>query len=665
MTTVLTAVLTAPPPAVPTALPAAESATAPEPAKPRPDANPHSANHARRGQSYARAGRWNKAAREFACAAEKSPTDAQLWVQLARARVQIGDYEGGNDAARRAIALEPPCEAALELAAHCLERAGRERDLVELFSSIDCKSVNSAGLHLRLGIAFSRLGRFQEAVAAIFEALKRNPRFAAAFGQLGNVFQLMKMPEEARESFRNALALGYSPVEMAAAIVFNSLEASAWGSVADDLAALGELVAGGRGHPVPFFCLNFSWTRQQQLAASRAKAARLFQGIAPLPARAKRRAGARIRIGYVSSDLHEHATAYLIAEVFERHDKERFETYAYSYGENDGSAMRRRIEQAFGANFVEARELSSAALARRIREDAIDVLVDLKGYTLYARNEVFAYRAAPIQVNFLGFPGSLGSENYQYIIGDRTVTPLAHADGFAEKIAQLPNCYQPNDRQRVIGPPASRADCGLPQDAFVLCCLNANYKITPPVFDRWCSLLRRIDDAVLWLYAANPQARKNILAQLQRRGFDPGRLFWAANLPLGAHLARMQNADLFLDTLPVNAHTTASDALWAGVPVLTVLGESFVSRVAASLLAAAGIPELVAHDLDEYERLACELAADRGRLRTVRQRLIGSRDSCALFDSARYTRDFEALIDRMVERHDRGLAPEHLGAAAC
>jgi protein O-GlcNAc transferase len=485
---------------------------------------------------------------------------------------------------------------------------------------------------------------------------------APAFAQLGNVFQLLKMPEEARESFRNALVLGRTPVEMNTAIVFASFEASSWTTLAQDLDALNQLVDQDRGQPAPFFCLTFSWPRQRQLAASRRHADNLFRGITPLPAGHRRPAGAPIRIGYVSSDFHEHATAYLIAELFERHDRQRFEIHGYSYGENDASPMRRRIEAAFGTNFVEAREISTRALAERIRADAIDVLIDLKGYTLYSRNDAFGYRAAPIQVNFLGFPGSLGSARYDYIIGDPIVTPLEHADGYAERIAQLPNCYQPNDRLRPISTAAERARWGLPQEALVFCCFNANYKITPQLFDRWCALLHQIDDAVLWLFVTNPKARQNLLDEAQRRGIGAERLFWATGLPLGEHLARIQAADLFLDTMPVNAHTTASDALWAGVPVLTVLGDAFVSRVAASLLAAAGLPELIAQDLDGYQQIALQLARDRDRLRALRARLAAQRHTCALFDSARYTRDFEALIARMVERHERGLAPEHLPA---
>ena len=367
----------------------------------------------------------------------------------------------------------------------------------------------------------------------------------------------------------------------------------------------------------------------------------------PLPARAPGCADGRIRVGYVSSDFHEHATAHLIAELFECHDKERFALHAYSYGTDDGSPMRRRIEQAFGPGFVEARHLDSRALAQRIRSDAIDVLVDLKGYTLYSRSDVFAYRAAPVQVNFLGFPGSLGSTVYDYIIGDPVVTPLEHADGYAERIAQMPRCYQPNDRRRPRPAARDRQRWGLPQAAFVFCCFNANYKITPALFASWCALLRQVDDAVLWLFEANEQARRNLIAQAAAQGVAADRLHWAPNLPLDQHIARIANADLFLDTLPVNAHTTASDALWAGVPLVTVLGDSFVSRVAASLVSAAGLPELVACDLDGYARIALELARDRARLRGMR------------LAPGRGARCVRALRRRRVRAGFRGAAGAH------
>lgn len=617
----------------------------------------------KRGLEHAGARRWAEAAAEYEAAAGAAPHDVVYWLNLAHARLRLGELGRGAGAAARALVLDPGSELALQLAVQCLGAAGRHGELAALFDAANMDAVADADLHLERGMALTRLGRFQDAIKAFFSVLRRKPRCAEAFAQLGNVFQLMKMPEEARESFRNALALGRTPVEMASAAVFTSLEAARWESIDADLAALDALADAGGGEPVPFYSLAFGRTRQQQLAAARRYARRVFRASAPMPARGARSAGGRIRVGYVSSDLHEHATAYLIAEVFERHDPGRFRAHAYSYGNDDGSPMRRRIERAFGPDFVDARTMTTQALAERIRADAIDVLFDLKGYTLYARNEVFGLRAAPIQVNFLGFPGSLGSTHYDYVIGDPIVTPLEHADGFDEKIAQMPCCYQPNDRRRPAAGPAMRARWNVPQEAFVFCCFNANYKITAAVFDRWCALLRQVDDAVLWLFESNPQARRNLCEHARRRGVAPERLLWASSASLGEHIARIRAADLFLDTAPVNAHTTASDALWAGVPLVTALGQSFVARVAASLLHAAGLAQLVARDLDDYERIALALARDRGRLRALRTRLDEGRMHCALFDSARYTRDLEALIERMVERHDAGLPPAHLQAA--
>jgi len=614
----------------------------------------------RQGLALAERKCWTEAARSYESALARCPKDFLLWLHLARARLKLDEFTTGADAACRALALEPGNELALKIAATCMQCSGRERDLVTLFDSVNRQSIGDPELHLQLGAALFRLGRGTEAVQAIFDSLRRDPRNFEAFAQLGTVFQLMHMPLEARESFRNALALGAPSVEMLSAIVFTSLQAASWDNLAQDMTALDAAVQTTGEWPPPFFCLNFSWNRQQQLAAMRSKARQLFDSIEPLPARGGRRLGDRIRVGYVSGDLHEHATAYLVAELFERHDRARFDIYAYSYGDNDGSAMRERIEKSFGGNFRDARELSNKALAQLIRSDAIDVLIDLKGYTLHTRSEVFAYRAAPLQVNFLGFPGSLGSELYDYVIGDPIVTPLEDADGYAEKIAQMPGCYQPNDRRRPLPPAATREECGLPSDAFVFCSFNANYKITPQVFDRWCALLRAAPDAVLWLFVTNHQARHNLAQEAAQRGVDPARLFWAQTVPIAQHVARVQAADLFLDTMPVNAHTTASDALWAGVPLVTTLGETFVSRVAASLLHAAGVSELIAKDLAAYEQIALNLVRDRGKLQALRGRLQSTRHSSTLFDTKRYVGEFETLISQIVVRNDQGLRPDHV-----
>ena len=619
----------------------------------------------RRGVDAAKQEKWQQAIDAFRRVVVHCPEDMHSHLQLARAYAKVEDWERGAEAAAKALALLPGNAIIAALLGLCLARSSRHQDLIDLSHRIDMESIADMTMHIDLGIALIRRGRMQESVPIFLGVLNRDPRNFRAYAWLGTAFLLLEMPEESRECYRNILSIGGPNVRAISSAIFSALQAANWTTIDEDIATLESYIAAGLGQPIPFYALTLPWSRLQQLAASRIQAQICFGALSPLPrSTAQRTPGTPIRIGYVSGDFHGHATACLVAELFERHDRNRFEIHAYSYGANDASSMRRRLEAAFGERFVDAQAIPDKTLAHRIRDDGIDVLIDLKGYTLHSRNEVFGYRPAPIQVNFLGFPGSLGTPLYDYIIGDPIVTPLEHADGYDEKIAQMPDCYQPNDRQRIIGERRDRAFYGLPEDAMVFCSFNNNYKFTPEVFDRWCAILHGAPHAVLWLYEGNRQARRNLLAYAERRGVSSDRLYWAPPLPLADHLARAQVADLFLDTAPVNAHTTASDALWAGTPVLTVLGDTFVSRVAASLVHAADLPELVAASLDEYERIALALAHDRDRLRALRTRLAERRMTCPLFDSARYTRAFESLVARMVDRHRCGLGPDHLPAAS-
>ena len=333
-------------------------------------------------------------------------------------------------------------------------------------------------------------------------------------------------------------------------------------------------------------------------------------------------------------------------EVLEQHDRERFEVTLYSHAVDDGSAMRRRVETAC-ERFADVRTLGDDALAQRIRADGIDILVDLKGYTHDNRFEVFARRAAPLQATWLGYPGTTGAPFIDYVIGDAVVTPIDDAAYYREKIAQLPGCYQPNDRRRARPEVAPRADCALSEHALVFACFNQPYKISPQVFDVWCALLHELPDAVLWLIEAGPTERAALEEQAASRRIDSARLVWAPRLGASEHLARLRNADLFLDTWPCNAHTTASDALWVGVPVVTVVGSTFASRVAAGLLHAVGLPELACASIDRYVRTVLALAHDPARRLQLRAHLDRARDEAPLFDSRQRTRDLERLYERM------------------
>lgn len=361
----------------------------------------------------------------------------------------------------------------------------------------------------------------------------------------------------------------------------------------------------------------------------------------------------RLRIGYLSNDFHEHATSRLLIESIEAHDRERFELHAFSFGVDDGGAMRRRLRTAFDV-FHDVAALDDAELAQAIHRAGIGILVDLKGFTRGARTGVLMLRPAPVQVNFLGYPGTLGGEICDYIITDRYMTPLATSSDYSESFAYMPHSYQPHGRSELFGSTPTRAEVGLPETGFVFCCFNQAYKFTPPVFDLWCRLLQATPDSVLWLLCAE-QAEGNLRGEALRRGVSPDRLIFAPDMRQREHLDRLQLADLVLDTSPYGAHTTASDALWAGVPVVTCAGETFPSRVAGSLLHAVGLSELIATSEDDYFAVALTLANDIELFEACKAKLQRNRLTTPLFDVAAYTMALEELYTAMWQRHSEGM----------
>jgi len=384
---------------------------------------------------------------------------------------------------------------------------------------------------------------------------------------------------------------------------------------------------------------------------------------APLWAARAPRERDRLRVGYLSADYHEHPTSFLLARVIELHDRARFEVFGYSCGLDSEDSMRRRMRAAFDS-FRDIRLLSHEVAAQQIVDDEIDILVDLKGYTTNARLEILALRPAPVQATWLGYAGTLGHPRLaDYLIGDPIVSPLQDGSHFTEALALMPNCYQPNDQQRAIGERPSRAAAGLPANGFVFCSFNQSYKFTPEMFDLWCRLLGAVPGSVLWLLETIEAGADNLRREARARGVDPGRIVFAPKCSQVEHLARLQLADLALDTFPYTSHTTASDALWAGVPLLARQGETFASRASASIVHAAGLPDLVAGSAQDYYRLALALAAAPERLAQVRARLAADRMSCALFDSRRFTLDLERLLRRMWQGYRAGsMQPIVLGA---
>ncbi|HEX8955850.1 MAG TPA: hypothetical protein VF798_06230, partial [Burkholderiaceae bacterium] len=429
-----------------------------------------------------------------------------------------------------------------------------------------------------------------------------------------------------------------------------------WAGVENEIALLRQAMASepaaedNRASPFSFLALPGTTAAEQQRCAEKWAYA-MYRPLCL--ARAERGFADRLspgkpHIAYLSADFHDHATARLMIEVFERHDRERFRFTAYAYGPRDDSAMTARLERAFD-RMVDIRGDSVFEAAAKIRADGVDILVDLKGYTGASRSDILALCPAPIQVNYLGYPGTMGADFVDYLIADRFVIPEAQRAHYSERIAYLPDTYQPTDGRRARPPAPPRATQGLPENGFVFCCFNQVYKITPVIMDVWCALLRDVPGSVLWLIGSDAPTEENLRLEAERRGVARERIVFAPRTDPVSHLARHGCADLFLDTLPYNAHTTCSDALWMGLPVLTCAGDTFPSRVAGSLLHALGLPELVTHDLAQYAALAQELARDVARLAAVREKIIVARDHAPLFDATRFTRNLEQVYRGMLD----------------
>ncbi len=622
------------------------------------------------------------------------PDYAEAHSHLGNALRDLGQLEQAEESYRQALVYKPDYAEAHSNLGNALTGLGRAKDAVASYRQALALKPDFAVAHYNLGGSLTELGRLKEAEVSYRQALEYKPDFAVAYNNLGNTLRNLERLNEAvksyrqavtlkpdyaeahsnlgnalkdlgrlnesAESYRRVLALKPDDTEARSAWVHQCQQLCTWSEIEHEFEALrGQVTKSlGAGRITPFSFLALPDTSgSEQYACARQFAEKKYSAFLsrpPLYGTRSYRSRDKLRIGYLSADYYEHATSHLLAHVIELHDRRHFEVAAYSYGPDDESAIYKRMRVAFD-EFHDIRYLSSEAAAQRIFDDEIDILVDLKGYTKDTRTHINALRPAPVQVNWLGYPGTLGHPQLaDYLIGDPIVTPLEHAAHYSETLALMPHCYQPNDRRRSVGARPSRNEAGLPDKGFVFCSFNQSYKITQPVFELWCRLLGALRGSVLWLLQSNPTAQDNLWREAKTRGIAADRLIFAPKLPLPAHLGRLQLADLALDTYPYTSHTTASDALWTGVPLVTLIGETFVSRVAASLLHAAGMSELVTGTADSYYRLALNLAQQPERLRQIRTKLIADRLTCPLFDSERFTRDLERIYQRMWINHRAG-----------
>jgi len=580
---------------------------------------------------------------------------AEAFYNLATVLREQGRLEQALGCYGRAVALRPDYVDAINNAGIILQELGRPGEAVELYRRLASSAPAGADLYNNMGAALLSEGRTEEAREAFEQALSLRKDFPEAHYNLGNAARERGDIAGAIAAYQHALQLRPDYAEAYCQLVYHRRQACMWDHFDADDDGMLDLVRKGASVP-PFFLLTTRASAADQLACARTWAAAIRRDRPAAFEHAPKSRSERIRLGYLSGDFHQHATAHLMAELFERHDRHRFEVIGYSFGPDDGSAMRGRLVRAFD-RFVDIRAWSHRQAAAAIHDDAVDILIDLKGYTHGARPAIAAQRPAPVQLSYLGFPATMGADFVDYLMVDSFVVPGDQQPFFSEQLVHLPRCYQVNDRQRRIAdPPPSRQACGLPAEGFVFCSFNNSYKISPRLFDVWMRLLRAWSGSVLWLLSSNNMVEGNLYAEAERRGVDPRRLVFAPMVPSADHLARFSRADLFLDTLPCNAHTTASDALWAGVPVLTCSGETFAGRVAGSLLNAAGIPELITQSLDDYERVALGLAQDGDRLSALRSKVRKARDGL-LFDLPKLAGAIETAYIRIWQNWLLGQKP--------
>jgi protein O-GlcNAc transferase len=610
---------------------------------------------------------------------------------LALAQSGRGDFAAALSTCEQTLAIRPDCAktlhvrgAALQelnrfeeaLASYDLALASRSdyaethynravtlhelRRYAEALASYDqalaIRPAHASSLHNR-GNTLHALDRFEEALESYDQALAIEPDRAGTFNNRGSVLQALKRHAEALASFETALALDPAHPHALGGLADCALKLCDWTRRDELVAALRRNVSETRSIVYPFVLLACSDDPALHLSAAR-QFIRSRIPVAPRPLwRGDVWRNDRIKLAYVSADFRSHPVAHLIVELFELHDRSRFEVIGVSLGADDRSDMRARLVQAFD-RFYDVRSMPDRDVAVMLNEFRTDIVVDLTGYTMGCRPEILAWRPAPIAVSYLGYPGAMGADFIDYIIADPIVLPFDRQPCYPERIVHLPDSYQANDRKRAIAARApSREACGLPASGTVFCCFNTAGKISPPLFDVWMRLLREVDGSVLWLLHELDETEANLRGEAAARGVDPARLVFAARMAPDEHLARHRLADLFLDTLPYNAHTTASDALWAGLPVVTCRGESFAGRVAASLLHAVGLGALVASSLQEYEMLALRLARDASLRAEIKNRLEQNRLQYPLFDSARFCRNIETSYETMWQRWQRGKAP--------
>jgi protein O-GlcNAc transferase len=602
---------------------------------------------------------------------EADPQDFDALHLAGVAALRQGDYATALAHIAKAVHRRPGDAQAQQNLGALWARQGRLAEAETCFRHALALDPNLTDAHANLGLALANQGRAREAIGCYRRALALDPRHAEAWNRLGLALARERKLTEAIPCFRQALAIRPGYGEALANLYHQLQHACDWAELPFlgarlDRATTLSLSRGQRPAEPPFVSVARSMDPARNCAVATAASDELMQRMATpvVDFHTARPPGRRkILLGYLSGDYRNHPLTHLLGGLFARHDRERFEVRAYSYGPDDGSRYRRRAEGE-ADRFVDLCRLSALDAARQIHADEVDILIDLTGRTGDHRLGICALHPAPVQVAWLGFPGTSGARFMDYAIVDRVVAPPEDAASFVEKLVWLPHCYQINDaHQPISAKPITRAEAGLPPDGFVFACFANGFKIEAPVFAVWMSLLRQVPGGVLWLLRNNDLMERNLKQAAVARGIDPARLIFADKVAKEEHLARLRLADLALDTRLYTGHTTTSDALWAGLPVVAMIGGHFASRVSTSILMAAGLPELVTASLADYEALALRLAHEPTLLAELKGKLARNQASLPLFDSRRFIRNLESAYEAMWRRFTAGELPAAFAVA--
>ena len=602
-------------------------------------------------------GKLDEAIASYEKALSLKPDYTSAYYSMGNALKAQGKLEEAIASYEKALFFKPDYVDAYNNLGNALQDQSKFGDAIEVYKKAVSFKPNYLAAYVNIGNALREQGRLEEAIASYEQALSFNPCMEVAHNNLGVVFEEQGKLDEALASYEQALSSKPDYTIVQSQKLHLQAHICDWSSLDRDRSLIAGLGVLTEGVP-PFRFLSFEDAPEQHRSRSVNYVRRKFSLERVVDFRKSEQVPKRLKVGYFSADFHNHATMYLMAQIFERHDKEQFDIYAYSYGPDKQDEMRKRLIENVDV-FHDVREMSDMQIVEQARSEQLDIAIDLKGFTKGARLAPFAHGLASVQISYLGYPGTIGADFIDYIVADPVVIPEDKQHHYSEQIIYLPNTYQPTDNTRVISDKIiTREDMGLPSNGFVFCCFNANYKISPTEFDIWMRLLGRVESSVLWLLKSNKWAEQNLKREAEARGISAERLVFAEKVPQAEHLARHKLADLFLDTFNVNAHTTASDALWAGLPVVTKLGEGFAARVAGSLLTAIGLPELITQSEEAYEALALALATDPKQLGEIKSKLDRNRLTQPLFDSQMYTRHLEAGYQMAYDRYFNELSAE-------